>query len=191
MTLNEALILSYIKRGIRYGYSILTHVKESGSDEWVDFSRAGLYKTLDKLEKAAFINKKLEQDGGRPPKKVYSITPQGNDALNEYLESGFDFEFQSKYDFDAYLVTAVAASPEASTLAETVQKRLTAVEKQITVLQDDWPEDKDSYPFIVYCLYKKRLESLHCERTWLQWFEDVLKNVSGDILHMNWGEAKR
>ncbi len=41
MTLNEALILSYIKRGIGYGYSILNHVKESRSDEWVDFSRAG------------------------------------------------------------------------------------------------------------------------------------------------------
>ena len=73
MTLNDALILSYIKRGIGYGYSILTHVKESRSDEWVEFSRAGLYKILDKLEKEGYIAKKMEQSGGRPPKKLYSI----------------------------------------------------------------------------------------------------------------------
>ena len=68
MTLNEALILSYVKRGIGYGYSILTHVEESRSDEWVDFSRAGMYKTLDKLEKTGLVKKTLEQKGNRPPR---------------------------------------------------------------------------------------------------------------------------
>jgi len=57
MTLNEALILSYVKRGIGYGYNILNHVRKSRSDEWVDFSRAGLYKTLDKLEKSGHVVK--------------------------------------------------------------------------------------------------------------------------------------
>ena len=178
MTIIEALILSYIKRGIGYGYSILTHVKESGSDEWVEFSRAGLYKTLDKLEKTGFLEKRTEQEGGRPPKKIYSITPEGTRALSEFLDNGFNFDFQTKYDFDAYLVTAVAASPDAAVLAETVRRRLEAVQKQIAVLREEWPEDKDSYPFIVFSLYRRRLESLEAECSWLSWFEDILKTVS-------------
>ena len=191
MTIIEALILSYIKRGIGYGYGILTHVKESGSDEWVEFSRAGLYKTLGKLEKTGLLEKRTEQDGGRPPKKVYSITPEGTRALSEFLDNGFNFDFQSKYDFDAYLVTAVAASPDAAVLAETILKRREAVRKQIAVLREEWPEDKDSYPFIVFSLYKRRLESLEAEYGWLIWFGDVLKTVSGDVLHMTWGEARK
>ena len=191
MTLIEALILSYIKRGIGYGYNILTHVKESGSDEWVEFSRAGLYKTLNKLEKTGLLEKRTEQDGGRPPRKVYSITPEGTRALSEFLDNGFNFDFQSKYDFDAYLVTAVAASPDAAVLAATIMKRREAVRKQIAVLREEWPEDKDSYPFIVFTLYKRRLESLETEYAWLIWFGDALKTVSGDVLHMTWGEASK
>ena len=191
MTLIEALILSYVKRGIGYGYNILTHVKESGSDEWVEFSRAGLYKTLNKLEKTGLLEKRMEQDGGRPPRKVYSITPEGTRALSEFLDNGFNFDFQSKYDFDAYLVTAVAASPDAAVLAATIMKRREAVRKQIAVLREEWPEDKDSYPFIVFTLYKRRLESLEAEYGWLIWFGDVLKTVSGDVLNMTWGEARK
>ena len=190
MTLNDALILSYIKRSIGYGYSILTHVRESRSDEWVEFSRAGLYKTLDKLEKTGFVKKTLEQSGGRPPKKVYSITKSGEKALADFLENGFEFNYQNKNNFDAYMVTAVAASPDAEKLAETVRKRLDAVKNQIVELIDDWPEDKDSYPFIVYALYKRRLESLQSELDWLTWLEGELKTLSGDVLHMTKGEAR-
>ena len=190
MTLNDALILSYVKRGIGYGYKILAHVRESRSDEWVEFSRAGLYKTLDKLEKTGFVKKTLEQSGGRPPKKVYSITMSGEKALTDFLENGFKFGYQNKNDFDAYMVIAVAASPNAGKLAETVRKRLDAVKNQIVELSDDWPEDKDSYPFIVFALYKRRLESLQSELEWLTWLEDELKTLSGDVLHMTWGEAK-
>lgn len=191
MTLNEALILSYVKRGIGYGYNILSHVRENRSDEWVDFSRAGLYKTLDKLEKTGFLKRTLEQNGARPPKKMYRITTGGESALAEYLATGFDFGFQTVYELDAYLVTAVAASPDAVILAETVRRRIALVKKQMESLENDWPEDKDSYPFIVYVLYRRRMEFLSTELSWLNWLEQVLGGVSGDVLHSTWAEARR
>ena len=191
MTLNEALILSYVKRGIGYGYSILSHVKKNRSDEWVDFSRAGLYKTLDKLEKSGFVIKSSEQTGGRPPKNVYSISASGEAALAEFLENGFNFGFQTKNDLDAYLVTAVAASPDSSYLAGKVKKRIDAVESHIETLKNDWPEDKNSYPFIVYTLYKRRMESLEHELKWLVWLEDILSGISGDVLHMTWEDSMK
>jgi PadR family transcriptional regulator AphA len=191
MTLNDALILSYVKRGIGYGYNILSHVRESRSDEWVDFSRAGLYKTLDKLERAGLLKKTLEQSGVRPLKKVYRITPSGESALAEYLSSGFDFGFQTKYELDAYLVSAVAASPDAEILAGTVRKRIVSVKRQMESLENDWPEDKDSYPFIVYVLYKRRVEFLSSELSWLTWLEGVLGGVTGDVLNTTWAETAR
>ena len=191
MTLNEALILSYVKRGIGYGYSILSHVKKNRSDEWVDFSRAGLYKTLDKLEKSGFVAKSSKQTGGRPPKNVYSISTSGEAALAEFLENGFNFGFQTKNDLDAYLVTAVAASPDSSYLAGKVKKRIEAVENHIKALKNDWPEDKNSYPFIVYTLYKRRMESLEHELKWLVWLGDILSGISGDVLHMTWEDSMK
>ena len=191
MTLNEALILSYVKRGIGYGYNILNHVKKSRSDEWVDFSRAGLYKTLDKLEKTGFVKKTLKQAGGRPPQKVYSITKAGESVLMDFIESGFNFNYQTKNDLDAYLVTAVAASPDAHLLAEKVKMRIEAIKLHIDELKNDWPQDKDSYPVIVYALYKRRMESLEHELEWLAWLEDILSNISGDILNMMWSETAK
>ena len=191
MTLIEALILSYVKRDIGYGYNILTHVKENRSNEWVDFSRAGVYKTLDKLEKIGYVNMTIEQAESRPPKKVYRITETGRNALDDFLENGFDFNYQTKYDLDAYLITAVAASPDAHILAEKVRIRLNLVYTHIKELERDWPEDKESYPFIVYALYKRRLESLELELKWLTWLEGILSTVSGDILRMTWAETKK
>ena len=188
MTLNEALILSYVKRGIGYGYNIMTHVKNSRSDEWVDFSRAGLYKTLDKLEKKDFVNKSLEKTGDRPPKKMYRITQSGEKALSDFLDNQFNFDYQTKNDLDAYLVTAVAASPDAVILAGKLRERRDAVIRHIDELKNDWPEDKNTYPFIVYALFKRRQESLELELKWLEWIEGILKNISGDILNMTWGE---
>ena len=190
MTLNDALILSYVKRGICYGYTILEHVKESRSDEWVEFSRAGLYKTLDKLDRSGYLQKNLEQNGGRPPRKVYRITPSGEHALLEYLDTGFDFNYQTKNNLDAYLVTAVAASPDAKLLAAAIQKRISSARKQLTILQNEWPEDKSAYPFVVYALYKRRMEFLESEIQWLTWFENVIRDVTVDILHATWAEVR-
>jgi|GEM_PF-6586603 DNA-binding PadR family transcriptional regulator len=190
MTLNDALILSYIKRGIGYGYNILSHVKASGSDEWVNFSRAGLYKTLDKLEKNGLVKKKLVRDKDRPAKKVYSITDSGENELKAFVEKDFDFGYVDKNEFDAYLVTAVATSPSAKSLAETVGKRIDAVQAQLGTLSNEWPKDKDSYPFIVYSLHKRRIGFLESELKWLNWLVKTLENTSGDVLNMTWGEAK-
>ena len=189
MTLKEALILSYVKRGIGHGYSILTHVRKSRSDEWVDFSRAGLYKTLEKLEKEKRISMTLERSGNRPSKKVYSITASGEAALASFIDTEFDFSFRTKNDLDSYLVTAVAASPDAGFIVNKVRERITAVEQHIGELETEWPADHDSYPFIVFTLYKRRLDSLKQERKWLNWFAGVLENIEGDVMHMNWGQA--
>ena len=190
MTLNDALILSYIKRGIDYGYNILSHVKESGSDEWEDFSRAGLYKTLDKLEKKGLVKRKLVRDKDRPAKKVYSITDSGEKALKDFIEKDFDFDYVDKNDFDSYLVTAVAASPSAKSLGGTVGERIAAVQNQLDKLSNDWPKDKDSFPFVVYSLYKRRIGLLEAELKWLKWLLKTLEQTSGDVLNMTWGEAK-
>jgi len=190
MTLNEALILSYIKRGIGYGYNIMSHVKDVRSDEWVDFSRAGLYKTLDRLEKLGYVKKQIESMGGRPPRKIYTISAEGDTALNTFLDNGFDFGYQEKDEIDSYIVTAAAAFADSRYLAEKIKIRIEKVKEHIERFRSDWPEEKGSYPFIVYALYLKRVENLENELKWLQWLKDNLDNSTKDVLHLTWGEVK-
>ena len=189
MTLNEALILSYIKRGIGYGYNILSHVKNSRSDEWVDFSRAGMYKTLEKFEKTGLVKKVVQQSGSRPPRNLYSITEAGEEKLSTFLEKDFDFSYQARNDLDAFLVTAVAASSDADYIGEKVDRRIQAVTKHIESLKKEWPEEKGAYPFIVYVLYRRRCESLELELKWLHWVRELLGGLSGDILHATGEDA--
>jgi len=45
-----------------------------------------IYRELSKLESLGYINSRIEPQEGRPDKKVYSITPEGEEALVEWLE---------------------------------------------------------------------------------------------------------
>jgi len=151
--------------------------------------RAGLYKTLDKLEHAG-ISKKASNAPAPPPKKC-TESHRWRTGAGEFLGSGFDFDFRTAYDFDAYLVTAVAASPEARALAEKVRMRMESVKAGLAVLESEWPEDKNAYPFIVFALYKRRIDFLRCELSWLEWLENVLASSTGDVLNASWGDVNR
>lgn len=190
MTLNEALILSYIKRGVGYGYSILTHIRENRSDEWIEFSRAGVYKILDKLAKSGLVNMAHKQVNGRPPRKVYTITDTGETALEQFLAHEFALDYVTRDDFNAYLMTAAAAVPAPGTLSQTVRRRMEVIRDQLDALKTEWPADTDRYLFIVYALYRRRLHALKEELDWLGWLDRHLDGISGDVLHMNWGEVR-
>ena len=105
------------------------------------------------------------------------VVIEDGQALTDFLDEGFDFDYHTKNYFDAYLVTAVAASPDAHVLVKKVKKRISAVENHLEMLENGWPEDKDSYPFIVYALYKRRLESLELELKWLKWLNLSVKKI--------------
>lgn len=80
--LNEMLILSTLRRGVRHGYQLALEIEERSGGAFA-FSHGTLYPILHHLEKEGLIDGEWESGGSRRRKKEYVITDTGT----RYLES--------------------------------------------------------------------------------------------------------
>ena len=80
----EIILLSILKlEGEAYGISIREFIRRATGTEW---SLAQIYDPLDRLTHKGYVRKRqgppAPERGGRP-KWLYSVTPEGKDALAE------------------------------------------------------------------------------------------------------------
>ena len=88
---NRALILlGLLMAQSQHGYQINEFIEQNLS-MITNMKKPTAYATLDKLSKQGYIEVKTEQEGNRPPRKVYSINESGQqyffDLLNKNLSS--------------------------------------------------------------------------------------------------------
>lgn len=81
MTDAELAILSLIAEQPRHGYEIEQVFEERGMRDWTEVGFSSIYYILKKLEKNGLIAGQTDRQAGRgPARKVYHITPAGEDA---------------------------------------------------------------------------------------------------------------
>jgi PadR family transcriptional regulator PadR len=84
MRLIEPIILMSLHKDRAHGYSLMEDLKEYGLGN-IDISI--LYRTLHQMEELGWIaSKQDEKDSQGPPRRVYQITPQGENILEEYIQ---------------------------------------------------------------------------------------------------------
>ena len=88
---NRALnLLGLLMAQSQHGYQINEFIEQNLS-MITNMKKPTAYATLDKLSKQGYIEVKTEQEGNRPPRKVYSINESGQqyffDLLNKNLSS--------------------------------------------------------------------------------------------------------
>lgn len=84
------LILAVIKDGPRHGYDIAREV-ERRSENALTFKHGTLYPILHGLEKDKLIVSTWEHPEGERPRRVYSLTPAGEERLAECLAQWKEF----------------------------------------------------------------------------------------------------
>jgi PadR family transcriptional regulator, regulatory protein AphA len=77
------VVLGMVQLGGRSGYEIKQMVELSIRFFWT-ISQAQIYPALERLEQEGLINGRSEPRGRRP-RRVYEITPAGEEALREWL----------------------------------------------------------------------------------------------------------
>src|SRR5690625_1391587 len=87
-TLDERhlLLLGLLMAQSQHGYSINEFI-EKNLGRVSGMKRATAYALLDRLESQGFVEMTTETIGNYPPRKVYSITPDGRDAFLELLQN--------------------------------------------------------------------------------------------------------
>ncbi len=82
----ESCLLVLLHREAGYGYSLMDGLKEFGfQTEEMDISI--LYRALRDLESAALVTSSWDENSLGPQRRMYTITPQGEAALAEWIES--------------------------------------------------------------------------------------------------------
>lgn len=80
----ELLLLGMLMVQSQHGYQINEFI-ERNLGHIIDMKKPTAYALLERLCQAGYVNVRTEQEGRRPPRKVYQITPAGNLAFLSLL----------------------------------------------------------------------------------------------------------
>lgn len=78
------LLLGLLKAQRQHGYQLNEFIEKNLS-RVTDMKKATAYAVLDRLKAAGMIAETLEQEGNRPPRKVYAITEEGETTFERLL----------------------------------------------------------------------------------------------------------
>ncbi len=76
----ETLILAVLQDGDLHGYEIAKRIKRE-SDSLLSYGEGQMYPALHALEAEGAIVARWEGQEGKPPRRVYALTPEGSEAL--------------------------------------------------------------------------------------------------------------
>lgn len=86
-----------------YGYEIKQIIEEHMGD-WTSIAFGSIYFALDKLAEEGFVVKvATEQEGGRPSRSVYEITPRGRSEFTRLLRETWQQVEREYYSVDICL----------------------------------------------------------------------------------------
>ena len=113
LTIEHAL-LGFVREEPRHGYAIYQELTDPAG-LWVVWriKQSQLYALLSKLEDRGYLAASVEPQEGRPPRKVYHLTPAGEEAFRAWLERPVEHGRQLRMDFMAKLYFARREGAEA------------------------------------------------------------------------------
>jgi DNA-binding PadR family transcriptional regulator len=127
----RTICLSILYEGEATGYEIRKLSVEGEYSYFVDASFGSIYPALAKLEAENLVTSRVEQQDGKPAKKIYAITEAGRRA---FIASLFEHLGEDEYRSE-FLLFARFASELPSTLVETrLKERISIIDAEIAEL---------------------------------------------------------
>jgi DNA-binding PadR family transcriptional regulator len=129
--MDEKLLLLGLLRGqAMHGYQLFEFI-ERALTVCTNLKKPTAYHLLNKMAQDGWIEERQEQEGNRPPRKVYQLTPQGEAAFQELLRRNLAAYTMPRFAADIGLAF-MDALPPAETIALLHRRR--------AVLQSAWDE---------------------------------------------------
>jgi DNA-binding PadR family transcriptional regulator len=80
----ELLLLGLLRKRDMHGYQ-LSEFMETHVGVFFDLKKATAYNLLGKMEGRGWVRSREEQEGKRPPRRVFAITPNGEEVFQQLL----------------------------------------------------------------------------------------------------------
>ena len=142
----RTLCLSILHGGDATGYEIRRLCVEGECAYFVEASFGSIYPALAKLEDDGLVGSRVEQQDGKPSKKVYSITEAGRAAFTQALHEPLGDEvFRSPFLLFARFAHLLPAELVEARLNEYLQQTIDNRQKLENVLGDDCVRSSDTW----------------------------------------------
>lgn len=164
MDQNRLLVLGLLKTQEQHGYQLMDFV-ERNLGRVTNLKKATAYYELKRLQEQRLVSVRQEQQGARPPRQVYSLTPEGEQAFLDLLRANLRQAEPESCTADAGLIFIDwLPSDEVQALLD---EKLTALRERLQLYRATPSHGDDSSVDLAISHVAARLES---EIAWLEGF---------------------
>lgn len=171
LTIEHAL-LGFLRQRPQHGYEIYQQLSDPDQLGLVwQLKQSQLYALLAKLEERGYISATIEPQEARPPRKVFHLTPTGQEVFWDWVQSPVLHGRQLRLDFLAKLHFARREGPEVA--AQLVERQRTTCRNWLETQQKQADSLRDRQPY-QWLVYQFRLGQIKAMLVWLDACEQAL-----------------
>lgn len=174
MTHAELAILSLIAEKPRYGLEIENLIEERGMREWTEIGFSSIYYLLKKLEKASLVESQVVQEGQGPPRKVYQLTPAGDQRLRAAVIEALSVPIRCHPQVQLGLANLPSVTSDEALAA--LRDYREALAERLEHVRARW-ESQHPLPYFVDAMFDYSLTMIQAERAWIEGFIVQLEGV--------------
>jgi len=169
-------ILGLLAQRPRHGYELRSAFEAVvGGDENWDVKPAQIYTTLDRLEESGLVRRSSDLgEGNEPARRIYAVTPEGEQALREWFDSGVIPEHQHDEFFVKLMTGLVSGEADPSQLVQTQRSHLFQELHAATSLRESYDPQSEIASIL---LLDKAIMHLEADLRWLDMIESRLEEV--------------
>ncbi len=161
--------------GEAHGYELARHFEsDQPLGEVLRLEQAMLYQHLKKLERRGWLTMSVQPQETRPPRRVYSITPEGRAELRRWLEDPVVRTREIRLEFLVKLFFALRFDPTLADRLVAEQKAvcqglLASLESQLHALDERGEQPEGNVPAVGFqrLVLELRREQTRAALTWL------------------------
>ncbi len=175
ITNKELAVLGLLSEAPKYGYQIEQDIESRGMREWTAIGFSSIYYILNKLELKSYLSSEIHPEEGRPARKIYQLTGQGQKVFRAAVYERLSNPRPYSGDLDLGLANMPALHPnEIIKALKTCRSRLA---ERIIQLKDKWEEDSQpNLPSHVHALFDHSTSQMQAELDWLEGYIRQLEN---------------
>lgn len=158
----ELALLGLVRHQPLHGYEINRRLTETPELRLVwRMKQSRLYALLTRLEEEGYLKAVLEPQDGRPPRKVYHLTPDGLSAFDEWLTRPVKLPRELRLEFMLKLYFGGEDGPE--TVALLIQRQQEVCAQWLAA----WGDDEESARPFIRAVRRYRRGHIEAIQDWL------------------------
>ena len=163
--------LALLAKQPAHGYELKQALDSTFGPGWPPLNFGQIYTTLSRLERDGLVHSQDVPQEGRPGKRVYELTPQGRQALQEWVDTSTTGTHIKDDFFMKVVLARLSGIAEPATLIERQRMEyLQAIKEMDNLITNQSPDDDP----VALLLVEGAILHLRADLKWLDLCEERL-----------------